>query len=290
MYAQINGTRIFFDVEGYGAEVKNHQLIKKEACFILHGGPGSNHLPYKNALTPLTKYFQLVYVDNRGSGFSDECDEETYTLEQNVEDLEALRQYLGLEKITLFGHSYGGMVAMSYAVKYPEFVRGLVLMTTSPHYSFIDDAKEILSKKGTPEQIEIAKHVWEGSFQSEEQHIQFQQLLAPLYSLTYDASKPRGKRQGKYSYKALNKGFGGFLRTFDVTKDIKSLNIPTLVVGARHDWITPVEHSEWIHQLMPNSELVILEDSSHSVLADAREQFLEAVLDFSERKLVDKGD
>jgi len=86
----------------------------------------------------------------------------------------------------------------------------------------------------------------------------------------------------------LNKGFGGFLREYDVPEGIRTLDIPSLVVGARHDWITPVEHSEWIHELMPNSELVILENSSHSILADAREEFLQAVLNFSKQKIIGK--
>lgn len=286
MYAHINGTRIFFDVEGVGVTFEDDEVIEKEACFILHGGPGSNHLAYKNALTPLTKFLQLVYVDNRGSGFSDDCHEDYYTLDQNVEDLEALRQHLGLDKICLFGHSYGGMVAMTYALKYPQHTKALILVTTSPHHSFIDDAKKELLERGTPKQQAIAEHVWNGSFETEEQHIKFQQLLAPLYSMTYDDRQPKSKRKGKYSFTALNKGFGGFLREYDVTEGIKSLHVPTLVIGGRHDWITPVAHSYWIHELMPASELVILENSAHSVLSDEREKFLEVVLSFIERKIV----
>ena len=96
MYAQINGTRIFFDVEGMGWVPDGPTLRKKPTCFVLHGGPGGDHTGYKPALSPLSEIMQLVYIDNRGSGRSAVGPSESYSLENNVEDVEALREYLGL--------------------------------------------------------------------------------------------------------------------------------------------------------------------------------------------------
>lgn len=290
MYANINNTQFFYDVEGVGVEIKDHRLVEKDPCFILHGGPGSNHLSFKNNLTPLTEYFQLIYIDNRGSGFSATCDQKNYTIDQNVEDIEELRKRLGFKKISLFGHSYGGMVAMKYAVTYPENTKSLILVTTSPHHSFIEDAKKELANRGTDEQIAIAKYLWDGSFANEEQHITFQKLLAPLYSLNYDEKNANKPRIGNFSYEALNMGFGGFLKKYDVTKEIQSLDVPTLVVGANHDWITPVRHSYWIHELIPTSELLILENSSHSVFSDAKEEVIKTILSFIKRKVANHRD
>ena len=75
---------------------------------------------------------QLVYIDHRGQGRSARGPRETYTLENDVEDLEALRDYLGLDKIVLLGASYGGMVALSYAVRYPQNVSHLLAIVTVP--------------------------------------------------------------------------------------------------------------------------------------------------------------
>ncbi|MED4584279.1 alpha/beta hydrolase [Brevibacillus choshinensis] len=294
MYAQINGTRIFFDVEGMGWVPDGPVLRQKPTCFVLHGGPGGDHTGYKPGLTPLTEEMQLVYIDNRGSGHSDKGPQESYSLENNLEDIEALRRHLGLEKIVLHGHSYGGMVAQAYALRYPEHVAGLLLLTTSPSYEFLDKAKKVVEEKGTPEMKAIAQVLWDGAFSSKEQLSTFYELMAPLYSVTHNAEPSDEERKAGMDarersnrcYEALNEGFGGFLKSFDLREQLPSISAPTLVMGARHDWITPVEDSEEIASLIPECELVIFENSSHSVIKDEHAHYVSTVLDFVKRRIV----
>ncbi|MDF2684675.1 MAG: prolyl aminopeptidase [Brevibacillus sp.] len=294
MYAHINGTRIFFDVEGMGWVPDGPVLRQKPTCFVLHGGPGGDHTGYKPGLTPLTEEMQLVYIDNRGSGHSDKGPQESYSLENNLEDIEALRRHLGLEKIVLHGHSYGGMVAQAYALRYPEHVAGLLLLTTSPSYEFLDKAKKVVEEKGTPEMKAIAQVLWDGAFSSKEQLSSFYELMAPLYSVTHNAEPSNEERRAGLDarersnrcYEALNEGFGGFLKTFDLREQLPTITAPTLVMGARHDWITPVEDSEEIARLIPECELVIFENSSHSVIKDEHAHYVSTVLDFVKRRIV----
>jgi proline iminopeptidase len=291
MFAQINGTRIFFDVEGMGFVPDGPVMREKPVCFVLHGGPGGDHTVFKPSLTPLSELMQLVYIDNRGSGLSDRGPQSSYSLENNVEDLEALRKYLGLEQIVLLGHSYGGMVAMSYAVKYPQNIKGLVLITTSPSSSFIEGAKRIIEERGTPEQKEIATMLWAAVFETPEQLKRFYELMAPLYSFTYDPNPSEEEKQKrinsqlrqKRSIEALNEGFGGFLLEYDVIDRLSAITSPTLIIGARHDWITPVEESFVIAENIAGSELVIFEDSSHSVFKDDYDRFLSVTTSFAQR-------
>lgn len=112
---------------------------------------------------------QLVYFDHRGQGRSARGAKETYTLNNNVEDMEALRQYLGLEKIVVIGSSYGGMVALSYAIRYPQHVSHLIVIATAANSRFLTRAKEILAERGTEEQKVIAQRLWDGAFENEEQ-------------------------------------------------------------------------------------------------------------------------
>ncbi len=293
MYAHINGTRIFFDVEGMGWVPDGPILRQKPVCFVLHGGPGGDHTGYKPGLTPLAEEMQLVYIDNRGSGHSAKGPQESYSLENNVEDIEALRQHLGLEKIVLHGHSYGGMVAQTYALRYPENVAGLLLLTTSPSYEFLDKAKRIVEEKGTPEMKEIAQVLWDGAFSSKEQLSRFYELMAPMYSVTHNANPSEEERRAALDarersnrcYEALNEGFGGFLKTFDLRDQLPSITAPTLVMGAMHDWITPAEDSVEIARLIPQSELIIFEKSSHSVIKDEHDHYLSVVIDFVRRRI-----
>ncbi|MBP3039936.1 alpha/beta fold hydrolase [Bacillaceae bacterium Marseille-Q3522] len=287
MFASIRGTKLYFDIEGSSYRIEGKKVINKPVCFLLHGGPGGNHTVYKPYLTPLTKYVQLVYIDNRGSGLSQKGDPSTYTLENNVEDIEALRKYLGLEKMILLGQSYGGMVAMSYAKKYQENLKGLLLLTTSPSHEFLDKAKKYIRNNGTEDQKKMAGLLWEGTFTSTEQLNEYYKVMTPLYSYTYQEGKEKERPEfaGQRSYEALNEGFGRFLREYDVRPELENVKTPALVIGGRHDWITAVEESEYIAKKLPDSEFVLFENSSHSIIKDEYDKFIAVVSDFFVKKL-----
>lgn len=295
MYASINGTRIYFDVEGMGSVIDGPLMRQKPVCFVLHGGPGSDHTGYKPYLTPLSDYMQLVYVDNRGSGFSDEGPQSTYTLENNVADVEALREYLGLEKFVIMGRSYGGIVAQSYAVKYPERLSGLILLVTTPSYRFIERAKQVVEAKGTDEQKAVVAKMFNGALSSNEELMNYSQILDPLYIYSYkpptDAEKvliEEAMKRSKHCYQALNEAFreSGFIHTYDVLDQLHKITSPTLIIGGRHDWITSAEESIEIANGIPDNELHILERSSHDIMIDEYDLFLDTVTSFVKRKLL----
>lgn len=272
MYAHINGTKIFYDVDGQSVEIDGDQLKEKPVVFVIHGGPGGCHITFKPYLDELTKTAQLVYIDQRGCGFSEKDQPENYTLTQNVEDVEALRQHLGLNKIWILGHSYGGIVAMSYAVKYEDHLAGLILAATAPSYNFLEKAKKHVEDVGTQEQIAMADRLWDGKFETIEELQEYDRIMAPLYSkvvATLDTHATPPKRPTiKRNVEAINKGFGDFLRTYDVRNELKDLNVPTLILAGYHDWITSRSESEEMNVLIPNSELHILTNSSHNLFSD----------------------
>src|SRR5919205_1081904 len=138
MRAKVRDTEIYFDVEGLGLEPDGPTMRERPVAMVIHGGPGGDHSGFKPAFSPLAERMQLVYVDHRGQGRSARGPQETYTLDNNVEDLEALRQYLGLERVVVMGVSYGGMVALAYASRYPDSVSHLVAVVTSPSYRFLE--------------------------------------------------------------------------------------------------------------------------------------------------------
>src|SRR5579863_5336173 len=116
MKAAIRGTEIYFDIAGMQLTPHKNDFEERPVLFLLHGGPGGDHLRYKQHSLELQKFSQLVFIDHRGCGQSKKTNQKEYTLENNIEDIEALRQHLGLEKISILGTSYGGMVAQAYAI------------------------------------------------------------------------------------------------------------------------------------------------------------------------------
>ena len=119
-FVDAHGVLIYYTTIGRGAPL-----------VIVHGGPGASHdyfLPY---LLPLARHNKLIFIDERGSGRSEKLeDPKGYTVENMVEDVEAVRTGLGLGKIALLGHSYGGVLAQAYALKYQQNLTQLILCST----------------------------------------------------------------------------------------------------------------------------------------------------------------
>lgn len=281
MRAKIRDTEIYFDIEGAGLVIDGPRLRSKPVAFLVHGGPGADHTSYRPVFSPLSHKMQLVYFDHRGQGRSARGAKETYTLDNNVEDTEALRQYLGLDKIVVLGTSYGGMVALSYAVRYPQHVSHLIVIATVADSRFLTRAQEILSERGTEEQKAITQRLWDGTFENEEQLRKFFQVMMPMYSFTYDPnSRQEASDKTILSADAINVAFGNFLRSYNVLDQLHKITSPTLVIAGRHDWICPPEFSEEIARKIPNSDLRIFENSSHLIRVDEPEALRDTIAGF----------
>jgi proline iminopeptidase len=224
---------------------------------------------------------QLVYVDHRGCGRSRPGDPAQYTLDNNVDDLDALREHLGLDRISVLGSSYGGMVALGYALRYPERLANLVLVCTAPSYRFVDDARRHVAENGTPDQIRVCQRLWDGNFESLDQLREFYEVMGPLYSTTYKPEEfEAGWKRGLRSFVALNRGFGDFLRTFDFTDRLHEIGCPTLVLAAAHDWICAPHYSHIIAERIPRAHLKVFANSGHMLASDENAAYLQAVRGF----------
>ena len=283
MRAALRGTELYFDVEGAGLVPAGAAMRERPVALVIHGGPGSDHSGFKPAMSPLSGHMQLVYFDHRGQGRSARGDPALYTLDENVEDTEALRRHLGLGPVVSIGTSYGGMVAMAHAARYPEAVSHLVLVVTAAHGGFIPRAQAILAERGTPEQQRVCKDLWDGGFRSVADVQHYYDVMGPLYARRHDAAAAATVRgRAEPSPEPLNRAFGpaGFLRTFDLRPELPRIRAPTLILAGRHDWICPPEFSEEIHALIPGSDLRIFEDSSHSIRVDEPVALLDAITRF----------
>jgi len=281
MRAKVRDTEIYFDVEGIGLEPDGPAMRERPVAMVIHGGPGGDHSGFKPAFSPLAERMQLVYFDHRGNGRSARSDPATYTLDENVEDMEALRRHLGLGPIVSIGTSYGGMVAMAHAARYPDAVSHLILAVTASHGGFIARAREIVAERGTPEQRLVCETLWAGAFTSVEELRHYFAVMGPLYALRHDpASAAAGGARALYEPEPINRAFGGFLRTFDLRPELPRITAPTLVIAGRHDWICAPEFSEEIARLIPGADLRIFENSSHSLRVDEPRAFCDAVLGF----------
>ncbi|MCD6039672.1 MAG: alpha/beta hydrolase [Gammaproteobacteria bacterium] len=282
MRATLRHTEIYFDIAGMQLAPVGDRFIERPVLFLLHGGPGGDHLGFKRHSLALQDVAQLVFIDHRGCGRSKKTKQSDYSLENNIEDIEALRKHLGLKKICILGGSYGGIVAQGYAIRYSKHIEKLILSATLPSYRGAAEAKAYLNEHGTPQQIAIAQHIWNGSFKNHQHVLRYFTLMEPLYSRT--ARKKRAslfnKSQTVWSHEALNEGFGGFLQHFDFIPKLKKIKCPTLVLAGQEDWICRPSQSKIIATHIPHAQLKIFRDCGHMIAVDAQQRYIKAVKGF----------
>jgi proline iminopeptidase len=281
VFAQVNGAKIYFDIEGMGLAPVGLGMAEKQACFVLHGGPGLDHSYFKPWLSPLAETMQLIYVDHRGTGRSERVALETCTIEQMADDLEELRKHLGLDKVVVLGNSFGGMWALTYAVRHPDSISKLILVTSSPSHEFNTAAAAELERKATPEQKATAPKLLDGKITSEAEFLEWWNVMMPLYFAHWDEQRGREMiARGVDNPFVASYMFANVIPHYDVRPQLGSITIPTLVVSGRHDWVTPVGESEAIANGIPGAELVIFEESGHMPFIEEQAGFIDAVKDF----------
>lgn len=283
MQAPIRDTTLYFDIDGAGLVPDGAGMRVRPTAFLIHGGPGTDHTSLKARYGSLSQRMQLVYFDHRGHGRSGHGDPEKYNLDENVEDMEALRVHLGLGPIVSIGTSYGGMVAMAHAARYPASVSHLILVATASHGGYAARTRQIAAERGTPEQIALCESLFAGTLDTPEKVRHYFEGTMSLYARKTDpALSKTGLDRAILSPEPLIRahGPGGFLRRLDLRPELKSITAPTLILAGRYDWVCAPEFSEEIHRLIPGSDLRIFEDSSHAIGGDEPQNFFDAVVGF----------
>src|SRR5262249_48307460 len=130
MFVEVNGARLFFDVEGAGLVPDGPSMRAKPTLVLLHGGPGFDHSGYKPAFSALADLVQIIYLDHRGNGRSGGEDADTWNLAQWGDDVRTFCDVLGVERPIVYGASFGGMVALAYATRHPGHPGKLILVST----------------------------------------------------------------------------------------------------------------------------------------------------------------
>ena len=275
MDVTINGCRL--NVEVLGPE-------DGPVLIAHHGGGGIGSLAEPKAtFGPLADRFRVVVFDARGCGLSEGIP--PYSHEQWAADVDGLRQWIGAEKIVVAGGSYGGFIALEYAVRYPEHVSAIILRDTSADGSNLELAFENARNQDRVEiDWERFNRYWHGEVHDDADLKQLWSELIPLYDYEYDPEKSTAAVEaGIYRHEAHNWCFQHNWGAYDLKADLPSVTVPTLVTVGRKDWVTPVSSSETIASLMPNAELVIFERSGHSPQVEERELFQQTIRAFADR-------
>lgn len=249
-----------------------------------HGAPGlGSRAEPRASFGRLADEYRIVVFDARGSGESEGSGE--FSHEQWAADIDAIREWIGAEKVIMAGGSYGGFMAMEYAVRYPERVSAVVLRDTSPDNSNAHLAREnALASTRVTVDMDKFDRIDNGLVADNDDLYECWLEILPLYDFDYDPSAAARKAAATpYRYRAHNYAFSKNLPTYDLKSSLPSVTVPTLITVGRHDWITPVSCSETIAALVPQSELVVFEKSGHSPQVEEADEWLGTVREFLHR-------
>jgi proline iminopeptidase len=267
MLTTANGTTLFTESVGQGRPM-----------VVLHGGLGFDHTYFRPFLDPLGDELRMVLLDHRGHGKSGRPPIETLTHDQLAADVEAVRADLGLGKIVLFGHSYGGFIALEYAIRYPDRLAGLVLACTAPAIDYSDEIMANAKQKGDAKQLAAADRLFANEVRTDEDLRATWADVFPLYFVNYDpALAAELDRKGSYSGAAAHRAFGDLVPSYNVVPRLGEIRVPTLILSGRHDWITPVAQGERLQRGIEGSELVVFERSGHYPFIEEQPKFLAAM-------------
>jgi proline iminopeptidase len=281
MRIAINDTELYFDVEGAGLVPDGAGMRERPTIVALPGGPGFDHHYFKPHLSELADTAQIVYLDLRGTGRSGRPPVETWTLEQVADDVAAFCRALGLERPAILGHSAGGFVALTLAVRHPNVAGRYIFASTSAGGPGGDPAA--LERRAGAEGVAIAGRVFGGDF-SESAMADFFRVVIPTYLHDPVAATagPLFAAMGRSSFNTDVAGsfFTHQIGRHDLRQRLGEIAVPTLVIVGASDWVCAPDASRTIAAGIPGAELVILPEAGHFTLGEQPAAFADAVRRF----------
>ncbi len=288
-FIDASGVMIYYEAIGRGAPL-----------MIVHGGPGASHDYFLPHLLPLARRNRLIFIDERGSGRSQKLeDPKGYTVEAMVEDVEAVRRGLGLGTISLLGHSYGGVLAQAYALKYQSHLSHLVLCSTFSSTRAMNEVFNRMREAMPPELRErIDRMEKEGLFghgKDYEKNRYTEEYMKAAWGEGYFPYIYRRRpepnydpaEEGRTSWDLYREMWGshgefvidGNLASVEYTDRLPEIRVATLITVGDHDECDP-SLSRAIHEKIAGSQLVVLPESGHMTFVDQPALFVQAVSAF----------
>ena len=277
MYAEVNGVNLFYRTIGSGPPL-----------MLMHGGLGCDHSYFLPWFEQMADQWTLILYDHRGNGRSRPIEWDGVSHDTWAADANALRAHLGYETMSLLGHSYGGFLGQEYAARYPETLDGLVLLCTAPALDYPETiTANAEARAKTPEAVAaVAEAFAPDPLAKDEDFQSVMSRLGPLYFHRPDVFEDAVNSvmsNVKFSAAAWNHCSTECMPIFNTMETLPTIEVPTLVIGGADDWITPGDQSQRIHDAMPNSELVIFEQSGHFPYIEEEELFYQTLRNWLSR-------
>jgi proline iminopeptidase len=282
-YVPVDNAALFYREIGQGQPI-----------IILHGGPDFDHRYLLPDMDRLSDSYRLIYYDQRGRGKSvvGAVQPEDINHHSEIQDLEDLRKYLQLDTVAVLGHSYGGVLAMFYAIQQPARVSHLILMNTAPashedllllrqelSKRFAIHADKLNALKSSPEYAagdpDTVAEYYRLRFSTTIIQPEHLDILMRQMRLSFtNASVLQARVIEEHLYEET-----WYSEAYDLFPKLKQLNLPTLVIHGDNDFI-PVECAVHVAQAVPGADFALLKDCGHFAYLEAPDEVRSALADF----------
>jgi pimeloyl-ACP methyl ester carboxylesterase len=252
---------------------------------LMHGGPGADHwtmLPFRQC----ADQFTLIFYDHRCNGRSEGAPVSAMTWENLTADADALRERLGFDRWAVLGHSFGGHVALEYALRYPGSLSHLVLLDTGADSRWSrQNAADLLAQRGySPQKVELVRRWFTGEFKPR-QMPWILMRIGPAYfqhpSLRLTARDLiHGEWRSKLRPETLIFAGRHLLKDWSVMESLGEITVPTLVMAGRDDFLFPPEHQRELAAGIPGARLQIIEHAGHNAHTEQPAEVMRATRDF----------
>ncbi len=274
-FLDINGTSLFYKAMGSG-----------DPIVVLHGGPGFDHRQFLPYIWELAANHRVILYDQRGTGLSSgPVDSMSINIDTFIADIEGIREAFGIETINLLGHSWGGILAMHYGIRFPERLNSLILCSTAASVESFTEMRATYSANREPGDEELLEEIYSSDeYQSGDPGAieKFWRVYFKPYFKDHSLVSGLDLLFTENTIKNSNAVAGYILKSigdFELHEDLKVVNCPTLVIHGDADPM-PVKYAQKIHESIKGSQLVIAKDSGHWLFVDATETFRSSILEF----------
>lgn len=268
MLASINNTHLYYDRIGSGPTL-----------LFLHGGFGMDSSYFRPHLDPLAKNFDCIFLDLRGNGRSDPCPAADITIDHILEDLEALRQQLGIAQWTMLGHSGGGLIAESYALAYPHVVQKVIIIGSFGRIPFKSPQWLAAPKRFQLPAAQAAFDQFRTGINSDAAYRMACLAIAPLFFADPSQAELSYLAQVHFRIVPFNAMFANH-GTINLLPRLKTLQVPLLAIHGRYDWRTPFSEAEHVATTVPHGRFLLLEDAGHFPFFEKPQECIEAIREF----------
>jgi proline-specific peptidase len=271
---KVRDVSLFVRIDGHGYPLA-----------LMHGGPSADHvtmLPFEE----IADRFTLVFYDHRCNGRSTGAPVTTMTWDNLTADADALRERLGFDRWAVLGHSFGGHVALEYALRYPDRVSHLLLMNTAAESRWSqENAARVMASRGySPKRVELVRRWFNGEIEPNE-YASTMIRIFPAYFHHLSPSMVVGAAFGgawrsKVRPEALIFAGRHLLKGWTVMDRLHEIKAPTLVIAGRDDFVFPPEAQHQLAEGIPNSRLVLVDRAGHNPDVEQTATVMEAVRGF----------